>query len=397
MSRVLRFPPLRRLASVAFFSLLTPLAASAIDLDVKLEPGVALPLSQPQSQRFDVGGAASLKGLVGFEHSYLSLAGGLTFVGLAAQSGYPNTSAGIAWAPSFGFRIQRPRETLEARDERMEIPQHEFFNGVRPWLDADILYVRTGGLDRAGFQAALGLAFPLGAKRAFWLGPFVRYFQIFQDNQANRDDRDAKVLIVGLSLEVGARFVQPTRVAEPPPAPICPAVVAVAVAAAPLPVSKPDRDGDGTPDDIDACPDVQGPPTNSGCPVYERVTVKPDRLELKEKIQFADNSSEIDPVSHPLLDEVAKALQDIKGARVVIEGHASSEGLEARNEKLSTERAHSVLTYLARHGIARERLSSKGFSSSRPLETNSTESGREANRRVDFVVHFLILKEESPQ
>jgi outer membrane protein OmpA-like peptidoglycan-associated protein len=395
MSRAPGFPPLRRLASVFFFSLLTPLAASAIDLDVKVEPGVALPLSEPQSQHFDLGGAASLKGLVGFEHSYLSLAGGVTFIGLAAQSGYPNTSAGIAWAPSFGIRIQRPRETLEERDERMAIPQHDFFNGVRPWLDADILYVRTGGLDRAGFQAALGLAFPLGEKRAFWLGPFVRYFQIFQDDQANRDDRDAKILIIGLSLEVGARFVQPTRVPPPPPAPICPEVVAVA--AAPLPISKPDRDGDGTPDDIDACPDVQGPPTNAGCPVYERVIVKPDRLELKEKIQFADNSSEIDPVSHPLLDEVAKALQDIKGARVAIEGHASSEGPEARNEKLSTERAQSVLNYLAKHGVARERLSSKGFSSSRPIETNATESGREANRRVDFVVHFLILKEESPQ
>ena len=43
------------------------------------------------------------------------------------------------------------------------------------------------------------------------------------------------------------------------------------------------------------------------------------------------------------------------------------------------------------------RLVSEGFSSSRPLQSNATESGREANRRVDFVVHFIILKEGSLQ
>jgi outer membrane protein OmpA-like peptidoglycan-associated protein len=56
-----------------------------------------------------------------------------------------------------------------------------------------------------------------------------------------------------------------------------------------------------------------------------------------------------------------------------------------------------VLEYLAGKGVSRDRLVSEGFSSSRPVQSNATESGREANRRVEFVVHFIILKEGSVQ
>ena len=380
------------LALIASASLTCPPAARAIDLDAKVEPGVAVPLGAPQSQRFSPGGAGTFKLLVGPEGSYLDLSAGLTFVGLPAQAGYPSSSPGTAWAPGVGLRLQRPLEVDEAR--RAGGGGREPFFGARPWLDADGLYVRTGGLDRPGFAAAAGVSFPLGGSGGFWLGPFVRYFQVLQDNQAGGDDRDSKTLILGLSLEIGARFTP----APPLPAPATwvetpspPAVKEAAPPAAP----PADRDGDGVPDDQDACPDAAGPASNGGCPIYEKVIVKPDRLELKEKIQFGWNTAEIDPASLPLLDEVAQALRDNKGFRVAIGGNSSSEGGEEHNQALSDRRALAVLEYLAHRGIARDRLSSQGFSSSRPLESNDTESGREANRRVEFVVHFVILKEKA--
>jgi outer membrane protein OmpA-like peptidoglycan-associated protein len=175
----------------------------------------------------------------------------------------------------------------------------------------------------------------------------------------------------------------------------CP--VAVAPAEIPAPALPSDRDGDGVPDDVDACPDMPGPGWNGGCPFFEKIVVKRDKLELKEPIQFAWNEGLIEPVSYPLLDEVAKALQDNKGFRVAIEGHASSEGADEHNQSLSSRRAQAVLEYLANRGVARDRLVFKGFSSSRPVESNSTESGRVANRRVEFVLHFIILKEGNPQ
>ena len=146
---------------------------------------------------------------------------------------------------------------------------------------------------------------------------------------------------------------------------------------------------------IDRCPDIAGPIENQGCPLYPRIIVKDDRLELKEHIQFGWDESVIDPLSYPLLDEVVSALKDNKSFNVRIEGHASSEGPDDHNQTLSEKRAQAVLDYLAGRGVARERLLATGFGSSRPIEPNVTEAGREANRRVDFVVSFILLKEES--
>jgi outer membrane protein OmpA-like peptidoglycan-associated protein len=153
----------------------------------------------------------------------------------------------------------------------------------------------------------------------------------------------------------------------------------------------PDRDHDGVPDVVDLCPDVPGPMENYGCPVYKRLVVKKDRLELKEKIQFAWDQAVLLDASFPLLDEVVQALKDNKSFRVQVEGNTSSEGTEAHNEILSQARATAVLDYLVAHGIDKERLDSKAFASTVPVATNATEVGREANRRVEFAIHFNIL------
>src|SRR5438874_6037788 len=388
MSRARDFPALN--PSVLFIIPLLALsfaARAAVDLDVKIEPGAALSLSNPQSQRFELGGAATVKGLVGFEGGWLNAGLGLTFLGLPAQTGYNSTSAGTAWAPSFGLRVQLPRESERMR--LMRPHEAESFSGAKPWIDSDIMYVRTGGLDRVGFAAAVGVAYPIGEARQFQIGPFVRYMQIFQGSRAGYDTRDANTIILGLSLETGIRVVRPAPEEKAP--------VVVAMAAPPPLAPRRDRDGDGVPDDVDACPDMPGPASNTGCPVYEKVIVKPDMLELKEKIQFAWNQAVIEKVSYPALDEVAQALSDNKGFKISIEGHASSEGMDDHNQSLTDRRALAVLDYIAGKGVARDRLVSEGFSSSRPIQSNTTESGREANRRVEFVVHFIILKEGSLQ
>jgi len=373
----------RGLAFFLFVSLACPFAARAIDLDFKLEPGAAVSLDTPQTQRFELGGAATLKALAGSEGGYFNVAAGLTFLGLPAQNGFASTSMSTAWAPSLGVRFQSPRESTGLRLAKPHAREALF--GAKPWVDGDLLYVRTGDLNRVGFATAVGVSFPIGESRSYQLGPFVRYMQIFQGNRAGFNSGDANTIIFGLSLETGMRTGRPAN------EPVEQAPLAMATAA---PVAAPsDRDGDGVPDDIDTCPDIRGPASNNGCPIFEKIVVKPDKLELKEKIQFARDDSAIDPSSYPALDEVAKALQDNPGFRVAIEGHASSEGMDEHNQSLSTRRAESVLEYVAGRGVARDRLVSKGFSSSRPLESNSSEAGREANRRVEFVVHFIILKE----
>jgi outer membrane protein OmpA-like peptidoglycan-associated protein len=86
--------------------------------------------------------------------------------------------------------------------------------------------------------------------------------------------------------------------------------------------------------------------------------------------------------------------------RVQVEGHTDSTGSARTNTALSQARAESVVAYLVSHGIDRARLDARGFGPSRPLATNVTRTGREANRRVEFRVlerrPILELPETTP-
>ena len=73
-------------------------------------------------------------------------------------------------------------------------------------------------------------------------------------------------------------------------------------------------------------------------------------------------------------------------ALVQVEGHTDSVGSERLNTALSQARAESVVAYLVAHGVASSRLVARGFGPSRPLASNATRTGREANRRVEFRV-----------
>jgi len=365
---------------VGLVLLAIPVMAQAVDVGFKVEPGVAVPLSAPQSDRFNVGGAGALKALVGLA-PFLDVAGTAMFLGLPNSSGSPSPDSGRAWAYGGGLLL-RSRESEEMRLKRPH--DQEALFGARPWLDGDALYVRTGQLDRFGFAAGAGVSFPLGEARSFWLGPFVRYLQIVGHSIGGSDNRDAKTLIIGLSLEAGTSLSRSSpAVACPSPAE-CPAIAKL-----------PDRDNDGVPDMFDRCPDVPGPIENQGCPYYEKVIVKEEKLVLKQKIQFLWDSAVIEPPSYPALDEAAKALQDNRSFRVQIEGHASEEGPYEYNQVLSEKRADAVRDYLMKKGVAKDRLAAKGFSSSRPADPNVKLTGREADRRVEFVVEFIILDKGS--
>lgn len=356
-------------------------SASAQELGARFEPGVALPLSAPQTDRFDVGGAASLKGYLGLSR-YLQVQAGVHVLALPTLDGTVPDTTGTAWSDSLGLRLQRPHDASLGGSA---------FYAASPWIDADAYYVRTGDLNRPGLSVGLGVSIPLGERRVAWLGPFVRYMQIVSPERTGFDGGDARLLTVGLGLDLGRsplphphRDHRPEAAPPPPPCPTCPPVTA-------LPS---DRDGDGLADDRDNCPDAAGP--NQGCPVYKKVIVKPDKLELSEKIFFSFDRADIEPESFPLLDEVVLALQDNKGFRVQVDGHSDSTGGAEHNQTLSEQRAESVITYLRNHGIPAERLSFKGFGESTPTDTNKTVAGRENNRRVEFVVQFKILDRSAP-
>jgi hypothetical protein len=70
-----------------------------------------------------------------------------------------------------------------------------------------------------------------------------------------------------------------------------------------------------------------------------------------------------------------------------VEGHASNEGEDDYNLRLSEKRAKAVMDHLIKKGkVAKQRLTSEGFGETQPIHSNDSESGREAIRRVEFTI-----------
>jgi outer membrane protein OmpA-like peptidoglycan-associated protein len=61
-------------------------------------------------------------------------------------------------------------------------------------------------------------------------------------------------------------------------------------------------------------------------------------------------------------------------------------GTDAANQTLSQDRANAVRYYLQSRGIQATRLIGKGYGKNKPLVPNTTEIGRQQNRRVEFVI-----------
>jgi OOP family OmpA-OmpF porin len=112
-----------------------------------------------------------------------------------------------------------------------------------------------------------------------------------------------------------------------------------------------------------------------------------EKIDIPDKVQFELAKAALKPASHRVLDHVVKVMTDRPGIKKVrIEGHTDISGDAARNRILSQQRAESVVEYLVKKGIARERLEAIGHGPDKPIAPNDTEAGRDANRRVEFTI-----------
>jgi OOP family OmpA-OmpF porin len=162
-----------------------------------------------------------------------------------------------------------------------------------------------------------------------------------------------------------------------------------------------DFDGDGITDDEDQCPEqpenLNGKEDEDGCPEAGELPPPPppvteirvtcDKIEFPGKVQFKSGSAVIQSASHELLLQIAEVMRTAKHIRKLrVEGHTDDSGNDAKNLKLSEQRAASVMKFLTDAGIEAERLESQGFGETAPITPNKTKAGREANRRVEFMI-----------
>ncbi len=111
-----------------------------------------------------------------------------------------------------------------------------------------------------------------------------------------------------------------------------------------------------------------------------------DEALASEKILFGSGSATIRQRSSALLRRLAEIARECPEARIEVAGHTDSSGADAFNQRLSEQRAQSVLDYLRRSGVDASRLRAVGYGESQPIDDNATAEGQENNRRIEFRV-----------
>jgi len=103
-------------------------------------------------------------------------------------------------------------------------------------------------------------------------------------------------------------------------------------------------------------------------------------------ILFNTGSATIKSGSEAILKEVGEAMKSMPDMRIMIVGHTDGDGSAESNLKLSDERAKSVRAVLVnQYGINMGRIQTDGKGESSPVADNNSSSGKEQNRRVEFI------------
>lgn len=109
-------------------------------------------------------------------------------------------------------------------------------------------------------------------------------------------------------------------------------------------------------------------------------------LNMPSNVTFATNSADLNSQFFGTLDSVAVVLKEYEKTLVDVLGHTDNTGGAQLNQELSQRRAATVGNYLLGRGVAAGRIVQQGFGYSRPVATNDTAEGRQANRRVEIVL-----------
>lgn len=109
------------------------------------------------------------------------------------------------------------------------------------------------------------------------------------------------------------------------------------------------------------------------------------KVEPIENVLFETGTAKLLPASFASIDKLVNRMK-ANTMKIEIRGHTDDQGKKEINQTLSEERAKAVIEYLLSKGIAKNRLSFKGFGDMNPIAANDTEEGRKKNRRVEFVI-----------
>ena len=144
-----------------------------------------------------------------------------------------------------------------------------------------------------------------------------------------------------------------------------------------------DRDGDGVPDKDDKCPNEEGAIGNDGCPDQPTDLLNFINSE-QNRFLFSASSSYISPENIDVIKKIKSLMDQYPKSMITIEGHASSDGSNDYNQKLSEQRAEALKLNLITEGADTNRINTVGYGETKPIEDNKTINGRKNNRRAEI-------------
>jgi len=118
----------------------------------------------------------------------------------------------------------------------------------------------------------------------------------------------------------------------------------------------------------------------------ERLKNENLKITMSSEVSFDFNSAEIKPAFGNTLDKVSDILERYNRTHITVVGHTDNVGSDAYNQRLSQRRSESVAYYVERRGVQSSRVRTEGRGESEPRASNTTEAGRQLNRRVELLI-----------
>ncbi|RFS13443.1 OmpA family protein [Emticicia sp. C21] len=110
------------------------------------------------------------------------------------------------------------------------------------------------------------------------------------------------------------------------------------------------------------------------------------KLTMKSGILFGVDSYSLNQMSKDNLEKLAQTLKEYEDTNILVAGHTDNTGSEDYNMKLSEKRADAVADLLNSMGVKRSRMSVIGYGESAPVVDNTSDAGRDKNRRVELAI-----------
>ena len=112
------------------------------------------------------------------------------------------------------------------------------------------------------------------------------------------------------------------------------------------------------------------------------------KVTFTSGILFATNKYNLTAASTSELNKLVNIMKQNTDISIDVQGYTDSTGNDAINNPLSLNRAQAVANYLTANGVQYAQMKKvNGYGSSNPVADNSTEAGRQKNRRVEVYLY----------